>query len=91
LRPFVRIVNVLLLGVSAPCVGQHAFVLGAGPSIPVGDLGDGRKIGAHGIGAVHFGATRTVSLRIDVSYSYFWADELGPGVNEDAQAAIRST
>ena len=75
----------MLLGMPVPCMGKQVLVLGVGPSVPVGDLAAGRRIGVHGIGMVHFGPARAVSFRIDASYSHFWAKEVGPGVNESAR------
>ena len=68
----------LCLASAAPCLGQTRFALGAGPSIPVGDLGDASSSGFHTIATTFLGsAGRTVNARIDLSYSHFFADRSG--------------
>ena len=56
------------------CWCQSHFALGAGPSVPIGDLGDGSTLGLHAIGMLSFDFDRrTISWRLDASYSHFYA------------------
>jgi hypothetical protein len=84
MRAFRRVVlgTVLLASLGAvPAVAQAKFSLGAGLSLPSGDLSDGVNTGFHGLAAVSFVPTGfPVGIQVDGMYNRFGVDDGGfPG------------
>jgi uncharacterized protein (TIGR02246 family) len=82
----------LLFVASTPCYAQSsssvAFALGAGPSVPVGDLGDqSTNVGVQATGMVIFGdPRRSLRFRVDAMYSHFWGSSDGTNPDTDIVA-----
>lgn len=88
MKSAVIVAFLLALAWSSPSTAQRrsnlSFAVALGPSIPVGDLGDGSSVGAHGTGMLQMGwRTRTVAYRLEASYSHFWGTSAGRNPDTD--------
>jgi hypothetical protein len=73
---------VVMLLPAVPAFSEKEVFIGAGPNIGFWDVADGHHVvGLYTVGMLHLGSDRKTSLRLDASYSRFWAE--GNVGNED--------
>lgn len=78
-KPLVLTLLALAL-VTSPAAAQVKWQLGLGPTLPMGDFGDGFKTGFHVMGGANFELTaRPISFRTDAMYSMNKCDVGGCG------------
>ncbi len=66
-----------------------SFYLGGGLSVPTGDLGDGWKLGFHGLGRVGFNVAPKLDILAGIDYHTFSVDDQGvSGVSGGAISTI---